>query len=282
LQQYLERKKLSWREDASNVDQTFSRNRIRHHLLPAMEAIRPGATEAWAGVADLVRRRSRHQHRAAKTLWQTAWKGHELDLEPICAAERPVRNGVWRHLLVLLQTPMDGQHFQHLDELAKGPIGRRFHLGNWMFLRRRHRLVWHPASVEHSLAAITISGPGLWRCENAQVDIQLCERPANLHCAADQVIFNAEQLHPPFVLRRPRHGESWQPFGCSGHRPLRQSMAEHGIPSQARASHFVLADDQGIIWIPGVGIAERGRIDANTKQVWQARWTVLDDGESSL
>ena len=40
---YCEQRGLAWREDATNAESTFARNRVRHGLLPALEAIHPAA-----------------------------------------------------------------------------------------------------------------------------------------------------------------------------------------------------------------------------------------------
>lgn len=53
LRDFLEAEGISWREDSSNADTRFDRNRVRHVDLPALEARWPGTTErlARAGAA---------------------------------------------------------------------------------------------------------------------------------------------------------------------------------------------------------------------------------------
>jgi tRNA(Ile)-lysidine synthetase-like protein len=46
LRAYLEAEGLDWREDASNSDRRFLRNRVRHDLLPALEALNPRVVAA--------------------------------------------------------------------------------------------------------------------------------------------------------------------------------------------------------------------------------------------
>lgn len=43
---------IPWREDASNTDERFARNRIRHRVLPSLEARWPGVTERLARAAE--------------------------------------------------------------------------------------------------------------------------------------------------------------------------------------------------------------------------------------
>ncbi|MBI4231432.1 MAG: tRNA lysidine(34) synthetase TilS [Planctomycetes bacterium] len=45
LRGYLKRLRIRWREDATNRSMRFTRNRIRHKILPLLEGIRPGAGE---------------------------------------------------------------------------------------------------------------------------------------------------------------------------------------------------------------------------------------------
>jgi tRNA(Ile)-lysidine synthase len=45
----------SWREDASNLDVGFTRNRIRHELMPNLLTYNPRVVETLAGMADIAR-----------------------------------------------------------------------------------------------------------------------------------------------------------------------------------------------------------------------------------
>lgn len=52
---YCEQRGLAWREDASNADPAFARNRIRHGLLPELERIHPAAAANVLRTAALLR-----------------------------------------------------------------------------------------------------------------------------------------------------------------------------------------------------------------------------------
>jgi tRNA(Ile)-lysidine synthase len=52
---YCEERGLTWREDRSNLDPAFARNRIRHGLLPELERVHPAAAANVLRTAELLR-----------------------------------------------------------------------------------------------------------------------------------------------------------------------------------------------------------------------------------
>ena len=53
LLRWAEWRQLKWREDPTNTDSRFLRNRIRHEVMPLLEELRPGARDALARSAIL-------------------------------------------------------------------------------------------------------------------------------------------------------------------------------------------------------------------------------------
>lgn len=52
---YCEQRGLSWREDQTNESSAFARGRVRHGLVPALEAVHPAAVENVLALADTLR-----------------------------------------------------------------------------------------------------------------------------------------------------------------------------------------------------------------------------------
>jgi len=82
LEQYLRGHNQPWRTDSSNADQAFTRNRLRHHLLPILREYNPQLDEALANLAELARE--------DEGRWQS-----ELDriLPQLLLPGKPVRGG---------------------------------------------------------------------------------------------------------------------------------------------------------------------------------------------
>jgi len=82
IEAYLRSLNQSWREDGSNLDAAFTRNRIRHELLPLLETWNPRLREHLAQMAELAR---------DEEAW---WQVELARIAPqILLAGKPVRGG---------------------------------------------------------------------------------------------------------------------------------------------------------------------------------------------
>ena len=82
LEDYLSHLNQPWRTDSSNSDAAFTRNRIRHHLLPLLRADNPSLDQTLANLAELAREEeSRWQSELTRLLPQLLLPG------------KPVRGG---------------------------------------------------------------------------------------------------------------------------------------------------------------------------------------------
>jgi tRNA(Ile)-lysidine synthase len=82
IEAFLNRANQPWREDSTNTDTTYTRNRVRHELLPQLRSYNPNLDQALANLAELAREE--------ESRWQT-----ELSrlLPQLILPGKPVRGG---------------------------------------------------------------------------------------------------------------------------------------------------------------------------------------------
>ena len=82
LRAYLRELGQAWREDSSNTDEAFTRNRLRHSVLPVLRAENPSIDQTLANLAELAREE------------EARWGGELARLLPqILLPGKPVRGG---------------------------------------------------------------------------------------------------------------------------------------------------------------------------------------------
>ena len=128
LRAWLTGRQLSWVEDPTNTDERFTRNRIRAHLLPALQAALPQFRKTFA-------RSARHAAQAQELLLEVASQDLALTGTPpaikaLQALSPPRQANVLRHwLLQHLATPSAAQLDQLQQQIAACKTrGHRIHL----------------------------------------------------------------------------------------------------------------------------------------------------------
>jgi tRNA(Ile)-lysidine synthase len=144
---HLRERGLDWREDPSNADLAHRRNRVRHELMPYLEArFNPGIRDALARTASLLADESAHLRSEAQALLDGIAREADgalvLGRRPLAEAATPVARAALR--LALQRAGGLGQvgavHVERLLRLArsKAPSGRRLPLPGGRVARFTH------------------------------------------------------------------------------------------------------------------------------------------------
>jgi tRNA(Ile)-lysidine synthase len=92
---YCEQRGLAWREDETNASSAFARGRVRSGLVPALEAIHPGAVENVLALSELLR----DEAAVLDALVEEVLAGHEqIELERLRALPAALRRLVVQRL----------------------------------------------------------------------------------------------------------------------------------------------------------------------------------------
>jgi tRNA(Ile)-lysidine synthase len=114
---YLAERDLAWCEDPTNATPRFDRNRVRSDVLPALEALRPGAEAALARAADLLRDDERALERLARVLVPPG--AAAADVGELRAAPRAVRTRAIRRLWREATGSRRGLEAHHVDAIGR-------------------------------------------------------------------------------------------------------------------------------------------------------------------
>ena len=137
LQGYLDRRGLGWRDDPTNQDLGFLRNRVRHRLLPLLESeIRPGAGKVLLRMADALRSLERRHRREVDQSWcalaprQVEGAIH-LDRLPLSTYDPDLVEGILQRAFRAVSgvgSHLGQAHLRALEQAVRDPDPRQFDL----------------------------------------------------------------------------------------------------------------------------------------------------------
>ena len=216
-----------FRDDASNDDQSRTRARIRHDLLPRLAAdYNPEVADALVRLGELagasgrvLRRRVREVERAA--LLRSDEDSFALDRRVLSRSSRFLRAEVLRLAWRRAGWPegaMGAEQWRRLARLA-GASRARVSLGNGVEVvtNLRELILTRPAPLPDSppREPVPLPLPGEAPWDGGRVVATLDPGP---DAPRDETI-DLDRLVPPLLVRAPRPGDRFTPLGMGGARP---------------------------------------------------------------
>lgn len=257
-----------WREDATNAETTYTRNRIRHEVLPVLAPVNPRVAEQLAHLAAIAR--------DEESWWET-----ELQrlLPALVLPGRPVRGG-GRAVSTHPEEASVGMELDRLRGLAPA-LRRRVlraaanQLGCRLDFAQTERLMAMCAADPTAGAKKQQLSADL-RAERSVRELRLIREPAKgpsqpdppsyelpipgevtglgvTVCATLLVDAPSDPI-PPAILRTPRAGDRVQLKHSRRAKPLKEIFERMGIPADARKSWPVVEWQGRIVWMRGAAV----------------------------
>ncbi len=285
---YLTDRGIPWVEDPTNADPVHLRNRVRHEVLAALEAARPGAALQLARAAGRVREdldalEGWLRQRLARAT-RTRRPGFiAVDLALLDDLPRPLQRLALRLAVEDARGTRGGLYARHLDALAHLASDRRGSAridlpGGWRARRTYGELVvereGEPAArrTDSAVRRLTVPGPGCYPVRDdllLVVDALPAERaPDPRRPDAAVALFDRDALTWPLYVRAPSRGDRMHPFGAPGRRLVSDVLGEARVPRWQRAAVPVIADPRGtVLWLAGIRRSDAAPVADGTRRV---------------
>jgi len=268
VEQFLRERSISWREDSTNRDPRFVRNRIRHELLPALArdwnpAILQNLSNTadwalaeesyWAAEVD----RLSAQHLSAQNGFVLLQTGCLKGL-PLAAARRLIRRAMemvrgdlrsvdFGHIAAVLDLASSTEGHGRLQapdlDIMRSFDWLRFGRPRLDGLQNRNYRVAAPVPG-------TVPVPGSDRLLSLEI-IEKSERTEIDDCVYNMREMGGvdwERLSGSLDLRNWRPGDQYQPLGNSGEEKIKTLFQQFRIPLWERRHWPVLTDGDSIVW----------------------------------
>ncbi len=240
--QWLEQNEWAWRTDASNQDEQYLRNRVRHTILPLLEnELNPNIRHAVLRAMDILREESGWME---NLLGDTA-----LDPNlPLAAKRRLLRRWLFDN---------------GATEASYDAVGKIISLmengnGTTVFeLNERQRVVVEygqprfdqlDAPRQEPAWQLTVEAGTGWRKDQCEV----------LGLLPAEASFDAGRVgDAPIEVRPYQPGDRMQPMGGEGTRKLQDIFTDRKVPREQRKRIPVVLCRGEIIWLPGYRIARK-------------------------
>jgi tRNA(Ile)-lysidine synthase len=292
IEQYLHEQGMAWREDASNSDTVYLRNRIRHQLLPLLEEYNPAIRESLAATASLLTDDEALLDEMTEQAYGCSCQPGEGRVAIRCGQLRTLHSAlqrrVLRHAFKQLTGTREGVSRQHIEAILvlidSDCPNARLSLPQRVTAVREYDLLLLVRSGDSSLdldntSEFLIEDMGSYQL--AQGNSLTCNlvNSAVFSTDAHTAYFDLEKTPFPWALRTFRPGDRIMPLGMKGRKKVKDIFIDRKIPLVERRRIPLLFCRDELIWIAGVCTSEAARITDATSVVMRVVWE-KDDSQS--
>ncbi|MBI2435135.1 MAG: tRNA lysidine(34) synthetase TilS [Candidatus Hydrogenedentes bacterium] len=276
LRGWLEARGIGWREDATNVEPGFLRNRVRNELLPLLRSqYNPAVDEALVRLAlaqrdenDLMDPLAREA--AGRVLRGPAILRGEFRSLHVALQRRALLQFAWEHGF---DCTFD-QVQRGVEFVCGAPTGKILDwAANFQLFSGRELTELLPARREHATnVAVTLDVPGEAQFQESHFGTSILaegSKDLRVYCTANRQVFDLDRLALPLQIRTRRAGDRLVPLGMEGSRKLSDLLIDLGVPAQQRDSMPLLLDEEKIIWVVGRAVSGLAAVTPLTRRVVQ-------------
>jgi tRNA(Ile)-lysidine synthase len=273
IENYLNSNNIPFRTDSTNFDQSILRNKIRHTVIPTFEAINPAflttMRENFDRLAETLAVANGQVDKLKDELVESSSDQISIDIDLLQAHEN-----IHFCLFELLRPYNFGAAtINDIITQLNGDPGKQFFSPTHRLIKDRSRLIIHPLTETDTTHYII------------DAHTRLIDYPLSLSISApqarDRVIIEREKefafldtdkLIFPLLLRHPKAGDFFYPFGSKGKKKLSDYFIDQKWNLYQKEQCWLILSDDQIVWVVGNRIDNRFCINAGTKRVTKIRF----------
>lgn len=286
---YLEAAGQPWRTDSSNLEDDYTRNRIRHHVLEELKTeVNPRAVRHMAQLSEeLEETRAVLAQVAAEKRRQYVRKSEKGMLLSEELKKEPDLIG--RQIVYDLLKEISGKqkdftriHVEAVQELWNRKVGARRDLPYGMqairtydgiYLERKAEKCETRDSEKNAGIQINVHSEGTESFQIGELTLTVSRTARDFGEIPEKKYtkwFDYDRIKQTLVIRHRQPGDRICLFDGGGSKKLKDYLIDRKIPAQKRDQLWLLADGSDILWIIGDRISAAYKVTAESQRILQA------------
>ncbi|MGP1993620.1 tRNA lysidine(34) synthetase TilS [Zobellia laminariae] len=260
--EYAQSQKLQWREDASNADTKYLRNKIRHEIVPLLKDLNPSFLKNFTKTQDYLSESAALIDSQVKELKSRLFQENNgivrisiaelLKLEPIS----PYIHAFFRDY--------GFTEWNDVENLLSAMSGKEIHSKTYRLLKDREFLLLTKIKEESDVQFLV-------KEEQTEVlePIQLkIETVHDLSIKNKRTLYiDKKALKYPLTIRKWKNGDYFYPLGMKGRKKLSKFFKDEKVDVVAKEQQWLLCSGEEVVWVIGRRADERFKVTKNTSEI---------------
>ena len=277
IEQYAQNRNYEFVEDASNATLDYTRNKIRHQVIPVLEEINPKSVTHILSVAEKLSDISAYIDREAEKLCRLSAVMYQQEVQILKFAfyqgdpvlRIPVLQKCVEYLTGSLVNITE-EHLQKMLGLFEMQTGKEIHLPGHLAAVRTYEGIRMFFKEEGAVPEpVKITGEGTYEFGGLTfvVSIEPWDERKIFPIKNYTKCFDYDKIIDGIFLRTRESGDYLEINKDHGRKSLQDYMVNEKIPKDQRDEVILLADGSHVVWVVGKRISENYKVTKETKKV---------------
>ncbi len=268
IREYARSKVLAFREDSSNRETKYQRNKIRHDVIPSLEQINPGFIDTMASNMERMMELRDIVEQSVDNVREEIFKRKAGEIHVLTKdLMKLVPVGTW---LYELFAPFGFTRLQceEIEQFFQSKPGKRFLSPTHQLFKDRDRLILVD-SASDSFERYYLDTPEKHSFLPFSMNMEVIERDELDRILTDRntACLDFDEIQFPLTIRHWLHGDYFYPLGMNQIKKLSDFFVDEKISVPEKERTWVLASGKKIVWIMGHRIDNRFKITEKTRRV---------------
>lgn len=250
---------ISWRDDKTNLETVYARNKIRHLIVPVLKEVHSEFLKNFSKTVDYLKTDylllKSHIDETKKNLFKSKGNDISINIDDLSALNHP--NAYLFHLF----SEYGFDHPVEIEKLIRSKNSGQIESKTHRLIKNRNELLL--TAVKTDLLPVEIE----------LIQGSIIQKPLYLKVLKSETrdkdaaeVFDFEKINFPLHLRRPKEGDIFHPLGVNGSKKLSKFFKDEKYSRLDKERTWVLTDNRDrIIYIVGKRMDERFKITEHTQ-----------------
>jgi len=274
IEEYAMANQFAWREDYTNAQTKYLRNKIRKNILPVFKEINPQIDQTFQQTIGFLKEASQMADDASRMMFEKVVlkQGDDLlfPLRELSELSLP------KAYLYKWLEPYGFKAWNDIADLVKAETGKKILSDNYcLFKDRGYLLLRLKSEIKEDIAdsfyiqenQIITQPIHLTATNYERNEIELTADPL---CA----YLDRDKLQLPLLIRKPKKGDYFVPFGMKGTKRISKYVKDEKMTQIEKENLWLLCSGDTIVWIIGSRMDERFKVRNTTTNVLKIKLTV--------
>ncbi len=260
IEEYCRERGIGFVTDSTNLCDDYTRNKLRHNVVPVLSAINSAVETAVLRTSCSLREDEDFINSIVSKQYDAVYNNDGIDISEMGGLHPSIAKRIILRFCESEGIEVDSLHINNIYEICLSG-GRTSVSGNNFAVAKNGYLKIIPQDTEPQKASYQVD-----ICESENDLFKNCEKVHNLLL---KNAIDCDKIVGKLVFRTRQSGDTIRLKNKNCTKTLKKLFTEYSVPVEERGVWPVICDDEGVVWVYKIGVAERCAADEDSQKIYK-------------